>query len=590
MNKRSKKLSLLTGLIIVFGFALVSSLATLLFLAVNLHKSQLKKESSIIANEIIAFNNWIILFSSAKNHTSATSELSKIYLDTIKDQHKFKIVGASAINEQIPFDFKSVNLFRQNQNLEYYDTFEAGTYKYAQPIKIRQDCIKCHSTLRAGDIAGIISVEIPKAGVIPYLEVKDNVTYILAIITLVAIIFNFIWFKSRIIKPLSDIDASLKEVKEGNLDARISILSKDEFGDIAETFNTTMDKLKTLVQTDEERKEMQKNIIKFLEILSAASEGDLRQRSEVTPDIFGSLGDAYNLMVDGLTELIERVKFSVEDVNNESNRMLNVLKELEEGASSQMLQVKKATDSVNAAAKSASEITDKTKFAEQIAADANIAITKGSKAVQNSIESIQLIRLTIQAINKRMKYLSERLMEIVTISHLINEIANRTNILAINASIEATRAGEQGKGFVVISDEIRSLAEKAAKSTKQITEIINSIQTESALVTKHLEEETKYVEIGTKTAEDTETAFREIEKTIKDTGVIITEISLSAEGQKKLTTDVVLSMQEVQMVSLQVLKLVQEFTEISKSLTETSNMMISSVERFKLPEKDIEVN
>jgi len=403
-----------------------------------------------------------------------------------------------------------------------------------------------------------------------------------------AILFNFIWFKSRIIRPLSNIESAIRDVRAGNFDTRISVSSQDEFGEIAATFNTTMDKLTTLIQTDEERKEMQKNIIKFLEILSAASEGDLTRRSEVTPDIFGSLGDAYNLMIDGLTELIEKVKGSVEEVNSESNRMMNVLKDLGDGASSQMLQVKSATESVNASATSASEITDKTKIAEQIAANASAAIVKGSKAVNSSIEGIQLIRLTIQAINKRMKYLSERLMEIITISHLINDIANRTNILAINASIEATRAGEQGKGFVIISDEIRNLAEKAAKSTKQITEIINAIQTESALVTKHLEEEIKYVEIGTKTAIDTETVFKEIEKTIRETGVIISEISLSAEGQKKLTSDIVLSMQEVQMVSLQVLKLVQEFTGISKSLTETSNLMISSVERFKLPEKDIE--
>lgn len=582
MEKKIKKTSLFISLGVVFGIALVASLAALLALGVNVHRSQLKKEAALVSHEVITFKKWISDTSYAKNHSIATKEFSQVRSETIKENN-FRIVSINTVNNPESFDSKSLSSFKTDNNLKYIDVFEAGTYKYAQPLKISEGCLKCHGDYKTGEIAGIIAVDIPSAGVLPYIELRGIATYVATLIALIALLFNFIWFKSRIIRPLGIIDSSLKDVKEGNYDTRISLTTQDEFGDIANTFNTTMDKLTVLIQTDEERKQMQENIVKFLDILSSASEGDLRQRAEVTPDIFGSLGDAFNLMVDGLSDLIEKVKKSVEEVDSESNRMMKVLNELETGASSQMLQVKKATGSVNEAAMSASEITDKTNTAIEISENANTAIISGSKAVESSIEGVQLIRLTIQAINKRMKYLSERLLEIVTISHLINEIANRTNILAINASIEATRAGEQGKGFVVISDEIRSLAEKAAKSTKQITEIINAVQTESALVTKHLEEETKYVEIGTKMAADTEAAFRKIEKTIKDMGVIISEISSSAMGQKNLTSDAVLSMEEVQMVSLQVLKLVQDFTEISKSLTETSNVMISSAERFKIP-------
>ncbi|MCX8030206.1 MAG: methyl-accepting chemotaxis protein [Thermodesulfovibrionales bacterium] len=592
MERKAKKTTLFVGLGIVFGITLLFSMATLLALAINIHKSHLKKESELIITEFLSLNDFMITTSNPKNHFAFMADLTKNYSENTKQQYNLSIVSinnSKAINQQ-EFLSKSLKFFNDNKESPFFDSYEGGTFKYSKPLKMTTFCLKCHTSFKAGDIVGIVSVEIPKAGILPYVEIKDFATYLVATITLIALVFNFIWFKARIIRPLTEIDSVLREVRAGNFNARIPIAHHDEFGSIAETFNTTMDRLTALIQTEEERKEMQRNIIRFLEILSAASEGDLTQRSEVTPDIFGSLADAYNLMVDGLTDLIEKVKISIEDVTGESSKMLSVLKELEDGASSQMVQVKKATDSVNAAATSATEITDKTKIAEQISENANLAITKGSKAVESSIESIQLIRLTIQAINKRMKYLSERLMEIVTISHLINEIANRTNILAINASIEATRAGEQGKGFVVISDEIRSLAEKAAKSTKQITEIINAIQTESALVTKHLEEEIKYVEMGTKTAEDTEKAFKEIEKTIKDTGVIITEISSSAEGQKKLTTDAVTSMQEVQNVSLQVLNLVQEFTSISSSLMETSNRLVSSVERFRLPERDIIVS
>jgi len=585
MEQKAKRTSLITSIGLIFGISVMTFLITLLALGYNLQRYQLKKEAALLSNEVLAFNQWIGNTAYAKNHALETKEKARIHSEATKSS-TFKIVSDNPGNKLETFEANAIDTFKKDNTRRFIDTYDVGTYRYAQPLIMTDDCLKCHTKYKAGDVGGIIAVNLINPGVFPHIEIRGFATYLTGIIAIIALLVNFVWFKSRVIGPLGVIDSALKEVREGNYNTRINITTKDEFGDISDTFNTTMDKLTTLIQTDEEKKQMQKNIIKFLDILSAASDGDLTQKAEVTPDIFGSLGDAYNLMVDGLTGLIDRVRKSVEDVNTEGMKIVTVLKEMESGASAQMQQVRKATESVNESAMSASSITDKTMTAQEISENALIAIGTGSKAVESSIEGMQLIRLTIQAINKRMKYLSERLMEIVTISHLINEIANRTNILAINASIEAARAGEQGKGFVVISEEIRSLAERAAKSTKQITDIINAVQTESAVVTKHLEEETKYVEVETKTAADTETAFKEIEKTIKDMSSIISDINLSAGGQKKLTSDVVVSMDEVQMISVKVLKLVHEFTEISKSLSETSNAMRASIERFKLPEAE----
>ncbi len=580
MEKKFKKLSLFIRYFIIYGIVLFGAIIALILIGVNIQRAQLKQKALLLSNEVIAFNNWFNNAPQTMNHIIASQELAKSYPEKTQT---FKIAGIH--NKNIDsFESEALKRFKEDEGLNYIDKKEGVNYRYVQPLKTNNTCIKCHKNYKPNEIAGIIAVDMKNVSILPDFEIKGALTYFSIIMALSLFISSFLWFEFRIIQPLIKIDSTLQEFKTGNYDARIPISTKDELGEIAFTFNTTLDKLVTLIQTDAERKQMQKNILQFLETLSAASEGDLSKRLEVTPDIFGSLGDAFNLMVEGLSDLIEKVKGSVEEVNNESNRMMQVLKQLESGASSQMIQVKRATQSVNQAAMSANEITDKTKKAEEISINASNAIVNGGKAVDSAIEGVQLIRLTIQAINKRMKYLSERLMEIVTISHLINEIANRTNILAINASIEATRAGEQGKGFVVISDEIRSLAERASKSSKQITDIINAVQTESTIVTKHLDEGTKYIEIGTKTAADTETAFKEIEKTIKDMGVIISEISSSAEGQKQLTSDAVSSIEAVQMVSVQVLNLVHDFTEISKSLTETSNMLISSIERFRLPE------
>ncbi len=395
--------------------------------------------------------------------------------------------------------------------------------------------------------------------------------------------FSYFFILREIINPVHDLTRVTKAMSEGNLSRKITWTRSDELGEFAKTLNDTIDRF---AHSEEERSKSQGNIIELLNLLSAASEGDLTRKAEVTPDIFGSIGDALNLMIEGLTELIEKVKSSAENVNSENKKIMNVLEKMEDGSETQMFEVKRAREAVEEAVKSAMDITERTQEAQRIARFMVESINKGSTRVLESIDGMNLIRVIVQAINKRMKYLSERIVEIGTISQLIAEISNRTNLLAINASIEAARAGEQGKGFVVIADEIRGLAERAAKSTKQIGEISSAIQVESAEVTRHLEEQTNYVELETKRATDTGAAFKEIDSSVKDTVTVISDINVSTNKQKEIISHVVISMEEVQKISKQIVDLVKDVSNVSTSLSATSNAIVSYSERFKLAEAE----
>jgi twitching motility protein PilJ len=393
---------------------------------------------------------------------------------------------------------------------------------------------------------------------------------------------NVLWFRKQIIYPITVIEDAIEAIRQGNFEKRINLKTGDEFQKIAEAFNQMMDKLSTLIQTEEEKREMQNNIIKFLQVMTSASEGDLTKRAEVTPDVFGSLADAFNLMADGLSQLVNEVQNSANNVGEKTVTINEIITKLKTGAQIQKNEIEKIASMIAESSEIVSSTTEKTMVATDVSKEALEAINKGNEIITETMSSIQLIRAAVQVINRRMKLLSEKLMEIGTISSIISEIANRTNLLALNASLEAARAGEEGKGFIVIAEEIRGLADRTAKSSKNISEILTSIQEEASLVTKHLEEETNYVEIGTKMVTETTSIFEKIDSIISKIGDIILDINEFAKKQKNITFDEVSSIDEVKKVTENITTITEELTTLSQSLSKTSKELIEVTERFKV--------
>jgi len=208
---------------------------------------------------------------------------------------------------------------------------------------------------------------------------------------------------------------------------------------------------------------------------------------------------------------------------------------------------------------------------------------RGRELVSQNTAGMQEIRVTVQAINKKMKNLSERLLEIGTITNLISDVSSRTTILATNAAIVAARAGSQGKGFMVIADEIKELADRTTEATKQIGSTVKAIQSEAGEVTASLEEETKIVENQARLATDTGDAFREIEDAIATSRNTVGEIYEQSQSQRKVTNNVVLSVEEVSKISMKALSLVKHSASISDGLHKTSEGLLTSLQPFRLP-------
>lgn len=399
-------------------------------------------------------------------------------------------------------------------------------------------------------------------------------------------ITSFIMIRNRrLLGSVTLLHHTVTRVDEGDF-SELSIKPKDEIGAIALQINETVGRYKEAIIADADRETTQEHLIGFLDVVSEAAEGDLTLKAPVTADAFGSVADAYNLMVESLADLLKETRKSADDVGTQSKNLMQIFQDLETGAEAQSTQIEKVTGAVQKSEAAAQEITEKAILAQDVSTQVDQVTARGQSLVNDNIEGMQLIRVTVQVINKKMKTLSERLLEIGTISQLISEIATRTTILAMNASIEASRAGEQGRGFLVISDEIKRLADKSAEATKQINGVIKSIQTEAGEVTASLEEETKTVESQTRLAQDTGDAFISIKEAIDKSKNVVTEISELSKTQLEMTKNVDESMSKVVEISQIAQQHVKDSSKITTGLNSQSSELLVSVGTFRLPENE----
>ncbi len=413
---------------------------------------------------------------------------------------------------------------------------------------------------------------------------SDQLNTLIIAVGLGAALFGIIaglFASNRITVPLNILMRGIESVGKGEF-VEIQAPSRDEFAEIARVFNETIGRLKKYIQTDEQRQKTEENVINFLEVVSDASDGDLTVRAPVTEDVFGSIADAYNLMIESLADLLTETTRDAREVGDESRHLNDIFMRMKSGTESQLQFVTEATDAAGTTADSASEIADKAALAQTSSDKVDEATGLGSAQIAKNIEGMQLIRVTVQVINKKMKSLSERLLEIGTISQLISDVATRTTILAMNASIEASRAGEQGRGFLIISDEIKRLADESSEATREIGGIIKAIQSEANAVTSALEEETSTVEQQTRLAQETGTALEEIERATQQSKQLVNEITGLSHHQHQVSDKMVNAIHKMADITAQTSSLVTEASQISEGLNGVSEKLLGSLSQFVL--------
>jgi methyl-accepting chemotaxis protein len=384
------------------------------------------------------------------------------------------------------------------------------------------------------------------------------------------------------IAPVKDLMRVAEALGRGDLSKKVTVKTEDELGQLGDTLNRTIDRLQGLVQTESDRDKMQHQVMDFLSVVSTAAEGDLTIKAEVTADTLGSVADAFNLMITGLTTLVTHASNVATEIQRSAGDILRSADGMRMGAEQQASQIRNASEAVNAMSRTTQRMVENAEAATQTSVKATQAAVKGGAAVTETIKGMQRIRATVQSTGKKIKGLGERSLEIGAIIEVINEIATQTNLLALNAAIEAARAGEQGRGFAVVADEVRKLAERAARATKDITGLIKGIQVETSEAVTVMEEGTREVEEGTKLADQAGAALREIEQIVKQTATLMTDITRAAADQVQSTTSVVNTMDTISNLTQETTVGVQDTVATINSLADLTKRLNEAINRFKI--------
>jgi twitching motility protein PilJ len=327
----------------------------------------------------------------------------------------------------------------------------------------------------------------------------------------------------------------------------------------------------------------QQAILRLLDEMGSLADGDLTVEATVTEDITGTIADSFNYAIEKLRELVATVNQTAIMVDSAAKQTENTASHMARATENQNREIKAATESIVSMASSIEEVSGNAERSSDVARHSVEVAHKGGEAVRRTIDGMNAIRETIQETSKRIKRLGESSQEIGNIIELINDIAEQTNILALNASIQASMAGEAGRGFAVVADEVQRLAERSTNATKQIEVLVRTIQADTNEAVVSMERSTTDVVGGALLAENAGAALDEIEQVSNQIANLVQNISGSARQQASSAADVTRRTSKLKEISEQTGKATTATAAAISKLSGLASQLRQSVAGFTLP-------
>ena len=417
---------------------------------------------------------------------------------------------------------------------------------------------------------------------------RDQITaFFIGTLVVTSLIFSIGLFAltRNIVSSLKKLQDTVIRVNEGDLQARANLRRNDELGQLSDAFDKLLDeRLATMAQAEKESERLNESVIGLIKAVGKlAQEKNLAMKIPVSEDITGAISDSLNLLAKETAKILSKVKTTSNQVANvsslvkqQSDRVISVANAERKEVITTAVMLEKSVKAMNKIARDAQDASTQ--------ADKTIANTESAlDTVMSSVEGINSIRNTISETEKRIKRLGERSQEISGIVNLINSIAERTHILALNASMHAASAGEAGRGFAVVADEVQRLAENAREATSEISTVVNNIRVETTDTVTTMNEVISKVADGTKLAEQAGQNMRKTQQATNELVQSVQHIASSSVDQVRINKQLLNRAKQIQESTEQTGREMIQQTKSTDTLVDYSGDLVSIVSVFKLP-------
>ncbi len=394
----------------------------------------------------------------------------------------------------------------------------------------------------------------------------------------------------RVRQFTEELRLSCEALGRGEFQSSLSVVGQDELTEAALAYNQMLTQIRERFQelqdkaeeVERSREDLQRQVIRLLDDVEGAARGDLTVQAEVSADILGAVADSFNLIIQNIRQIVQQVKTSALQVGRGATDSEYFARELSSNALRQAQELAGTLNSVQMMTDSIQRVAESAREAAEVARKASETALRGGEAVDQTVVGIQSIRESVAETTRKVKRLAESSQEINKIVNSIGQIAQRTNLLALNASIEAAKAGEAGRGFAIVADEVRQLADRTSRASKEIEQIVLQIQSETGLVMTAMEEGTQEVIRGTRVAEQAKRALEEIIQVSQQIDTLVQSITADTVRQTEVSRNVTQVMQSVELTAQETSQESQRVSVSLQNLVEVSRGLQASVERFRL--------
>jgi methyl-accepting chemotaxis protein len=387
--------------------------------------------------------------------------------------------------------------------------------------------------------------------------------------------------------PIESLQRTVQEISSGNMDARSNMTSKDELGQLGNAFDSLLDdRVSTLVQSAHENEVLNNSVIEIMQSLGSLAQNDLTVKVPVTGDVTGAISDAINLVTTETSNALRQVLNISTNVARASSMVRQRSTDVASAAEKNVAEVSDASKELEETAKTLAGMAEQAQSANRGAEQAIVATSSALRIVSETVQGVAQSRDQIRETEKRLKRLGERSQEISSVVGIINQIAERTSVLALNAGMQAAAAGEAGRGFALVADEVKRLAESARDSTRQISSLVNGIQADTVDTMRTMNETISQVVDISKLAER---AGEQMEQTLSATdGLVSTvrDIASSTVTQAKTAEVLLKRAQNIDATSRDTLAQLNSQREETARLMQYSKALVDTVRVFKLPQSD----